>query len=712
MGRYTLIYLFAAIAMVASSTGAQAQTLFIIENGTLTPFDIPTRKTGEALEELGVIASYAITPDGKKMYVTDVQHQEVRPIDLHTLHVGAPIGGPDDFDDPIDIAITPNGKKAYVVDRGHRTVKSIDLATNAISNPIGSFQDPHSIAIAPNGTAAYVTDFGNNGVFKIDFPSETIEDAPFGVRNPTLIVLSPDSAWAYVVTTSTNAGGGVVKINLETRNASLTVPVGQGNPVDLVISPDGKSLYTASVGPPEWAHLIAETMVHNDGGFLPDGPTPTDPGHISISLAPDGKSIFFGYDGQIDIVDASAGHTITRLDESGIENISAITPSFDTGFTSDVYFLGDSVTAGFGYCGAEAPAIFKPCNVNEPFDNAWTPIFGTVWPLSYCSPPETPDDRCSNNNVNGVPWKAAPWARGDSAPTIAYPFVIARNQSPAISAAIRNWAMTGAEPKHWDPGNERFEAGIFAEQLNKIRNSYVVMTVGANPILSDFLNINSVGTTVVFSKVGPCASKTQYKRSGATLAAALNNEAPNGDNGGAGLAHCFDEQWAKNNQSEHLTNIYQALLRNGNRVMVVGYPPVCPWSFGVWQPQAGVGGPASGASCETLSLPSVVPSAANPKGDPQISQADQAFYLADYANTLIQNLVEEQNDRNIVFVQPSADWHEHQYWTGQQNSWVFGNDTWVHPSKLGHEQIAISVLKTMCSTFQHWCPDAEGVATW
>ena len=37
--------------------------------------------------------------------------------------------------------------------------------------------------------------------------------------------------------------------------------------------------------------------------------------------------------------------------------------------------------------------------------------------------------------------------------------------------------------------------------------------------------------------------------------------------------------------------------------------------------------------------------------------------------------------------------------------WVFKNDTWIHPSKAGHAQLANTVTTAMCSAFGQWCGD-------
>lgn len=140
---------------------------------------------------------------------------------------------------------------------------------------------------------------------------------------------------------------------------------------------------------------------------------------------------------------------------------------------SDVIFLGDSVTAGFGFFGAQENQI-SGAVVNNEFADNW--VTGSS-SLDKCDPPATPDDRCSNNNVNGEPWNAGPWTPGPGSPTVSYSYQIAAQQDPSAAATIENWAVTGSTPAQWDSTT----GGVFGSQLTQIQNQQVVMTLGRTP---------------------------------------------------------------------------------------------------------------------------------------------------------------------------------------------------------------------------------------
>jgi hypothetical protein len=354
-----------------------------------------------------------------------------------------------------------------------------------------------------------------------------------------------------------------------------------------------------------------------------------------------------------------------------------------------VYFLGDSVTAGFGYCGTEGgpDSADIACGANQPFANDWT---GTN-SLQACSPPSTINDRCSNNNDAGTPWAAGPWFNQPGAPTVAYSYVIAKKQSTVDPAIIENWAITGSTPADWDPVTN----GRFGAQLKKIKNATVVMTLGANPLLSDYLDISALGLVTI--QKGSCADTAVVAR---PAFKSLRYLAAEPGSGPGGILSCFDAEWQRIEQTKHLVDIYESLLNDGDHVLVLGYPMGCPWTFGNWQPNANlVSGPAAGNACTSQSHAGQVT-------EHLVTQWDQAVALTTEANTRIKEALHQAGEAtqhlgDIGFATPSANWADHQAWSS--DPWIFLNDTWVHPNTAGHEQLAQTVIAEMCGRFHHWC---------
>ena len=354
----------------------------------------------------------------------------------------------------------------------------------------------------------------------------------------------------------------------------------------------------------------------------------------------------------------------------------------------NVYFIGDSVTAGFGYCGTEGGSNSSgiTCSPNHPFADAWT--FGDN-SLKKCTPPEPPNDRCSNNNDKGKPWTAPAWTPGPTAPTVAYSYVIAREQAGTAKASIYNWAVTGSTPAEWDTN------GILHAHLRAIQNSYVVMTLGANPLLFYYLKVKGVGISLINGK---CADSTVVGNFFTGYKAAQLN------GGQWGALKCLNAEWVSLHQTQHLVHIYKSLIQQGDHVLVIGYPPVCPWSFGNFQPEANLfKGPAKGHPCTTQRYQEWH----GPRGR-KISQFEQALALSADANNKIKSAVGDAaafappGKKLVAFASPDrAAWEQHEAWSS--DSWVFKNDTWVHPSVEGHRALARTVVGAMCADFQHWC---------
>ena len=355
-----------------------------------------------------------------------------------------------------------------------------------------------------------------------------------------------------------------------------------------------------------------------------------------------------------------------------------------------VIFIGDSVTAGFGYFGQKENAKNITGKVNEAFPSSW--YFGDN-SLSDCSPADTgtPIDQCSNNNYNGAPWGAGPWKAGPDAPNVAYSYQIAASQDPAAAAPVENWAITGSTPAMWDTG------GAFNYQLRNIKDTHVVMTLGANPILSTFLKIRLSGVNVTN---GACADSSMWLGWTGWWAYPPSY-----------AVKCADQQWSQNKQTDHLVSVYKTLLQNNNKVLAMGYYRACPWSFGVWQPNGNVSsGPASGNSCP--SQVEKVSECSSCKVDGKTSQWEQAIAAQNAMNDKIaaavgtvQNWARSQpgmKPTDLQFALPDQQaWADHQAW--HSDSWVFKNDTWIHPSKAGHTQLAKTVTTAMCSAWGQWC---------
>ena len=692
--KWAVVAAVSIVSFLCQANPATAQIAMVADNNQLRTLDTEASDPGPAPPIPGANAlGIALAPGGLIGWVVD-SRGFLQQIDFESEQVQS-IGLPR-WRGAGGIALTPAGTELYVAVGD--SVVPLDLEAhgpNRIMKLISGLSTPWDVVAAPDGKTVYVTDHTANKVIPIDVETNTAR-RPFAVNNPTYIAITPDSKKLYVASSGTPAT--VTPINLTTGAASAPIILhdatdpasGAGQ---LAVDTTGQMVYVAG----DYAVMRVEVATDTEDDPIPLNLPANQRARVqTVAIRPDNGDLYVGAGTVVVPIRASDSHVGTPI--TGFTNITRLVfaPPIYASYDKKVYFLGDSVTAGFGYCGPGEKAVFSGCAQNTPFSNSWVL---SNFSLSACAPPTPPDDRCSNNNWQNRPWNApngGMWVQGQYNPGIAYSYVIAGDQASAAQAnqaEVRNWAVTGSTPADWDPGGQSMDGaimarGVFADQLESIRNSYVVMTLGANPLLGDYLHvivgIPGLAEFKLMTRNYDCASTTFQ----GGLAAPLTTAA-----GGAG--DCLMTQWAAERQADHLYNVYDTLLRNGNRVIAVGYPPVCPWSIGTWQPTASaVQGPSSGNPCNT-------------QVSNGISQQDQAFYLAEVANGLINGVVSYMQNPNLVFLRPSNDWWTHQYYSNNGDSWVFANDTWIHPSAAGHRVLGTSVEAAMCSTFYHWCPNGN-----
>jgi lysophospholipase L1-like esterase len=142
--------------------------------------------------------------------------------------------------------------------------------------------------------------------------------------------------------------------------------------------------------------------------------------------------------------------------------------------------LGDSVTAGFGF-----------------YSNG-TPM--TIGRLPDCRPGSKEfNDACSSNAMN--------WVSKEEAVDYAPDYGLANDLSWAAQWAnsyavtnYKNFAISGSEPADWGPGGEFHST---TAQIESEDPDYVLMTVGANPLLSNMLfGFDNMGCAIYADVLG------------------------------------------------------------------------------------------------------------------------------------------------------------------------------------------------------------------
>jgi lysophospholipase L1-like esterase len=136
--------------------------------------------------------------------------------------------------------------------------------------------------------------------------------------------------------------------------------------------------------------------------------------------------------------------------------------------------LGDSVTAGFGY-----------------YDDGTQMQFTSLY---SCKPgAKTYDDACSSNSTN----------RSNEATTVEYApdYGLSNNVSWAAQwsnehgvSDYANFAVSGSEPSDWSPGGQLYDT---TKRIEAEDPDFILMTIGANPLLSEMLfGVDNLGCAI------------------------------------------------------------------------------------------------------------------------------------------------------------------------------------------------------------------------
>ena len=263
-------------------------------NGQVSVIETKTGTLTATIPTAGGPIAVAVSPDGRRAYVSHWGSHDVTVVDTSTNTV---ITSVDVGSVQWGIAVAPH--RAYVALRGSGTVAVIDTTTNTVTTRIRTSSSPTDnpveVAVTADGRRVYATNRGSASVSVIDTATNTLAATIPVQAGPNGVAVTRDSH--YVL--ATNEGSGTVSRITAATGQVTNIAVG-GAPVTLVVSRDGGHAYVVSRGSRTVSDInIAEGILSatlNLGG---------DPG--VIRLAPDGHHLYI----------ANAGlNAITVLDTS------------------------------------------------------------------------------------------------------------------------------------------------------------------------------------------------------------------------------------------------------------------------------------------------------------------------------------------------------------------------------------------------------------
>jgi YVTN family beta-propeller protein len=206
-------------------------------------FDIAQNKIVKILPAGNDPENFDVSPDGKKIYVSNEDDSAVSIIDVasgkldNTLRMGA---------QPEGVQISHNGKFVFITSEETSTISVLNLAMNKITATFKVGHRPRNVAFTHDDKLAYVNAENDGTVTLVDVARrkviKTIHVGKPGLVKPMDVLLSPDGNMLYA---STGRGGDVVAIDTKTNSVKGKVAVGK-RPWGIALSLDGKTLYSAN----------------------------------------------------------------------------------------------------------------------------------------------------------------------------------------------------------------------------------------------------------------------------------------------------------------------------------------------------------------------------------------------------------------------------------------------------------------------------------
>lgn len=216
-------------------------------------FDIAQNKLVRTIEGGSDPENFAVSKDGKWIYVSNEDDDGVSFIDLTAGKLVPPTIKTGD--EPEGVSLTADGKTIYSTNEADGTVSVIDVNGRSLVKTFKVGRRPRNVVFLGDGQHAFVNAENDGTVGLIDMTkNEMTGTIPLGTPGdikPMGMVLSLDAKKLYV---TTGKGKKVFVIDTGTNQVVTSFEVGQ-RPWGIALSPDGKTLFTAN-GPSQDVSIV------------------------------------------------------------------------------------------------------------------------------------------------------------------------------------------------------------------------------------------------------------------------------------------------------------------------------------------------------------------------------------------------------------------------------------------------------------------------
>jgi YVTN family beta-propeller protein len=239
-------------------------------------------------------AALAVTPDGRTLYVANHGDNTVTPVDVATGTPGTPIPV---GQDPDALAVTPDGSTLFVANDGSGTVTPVDVAAGTAGPPFSAGSGPEALAVTPDGRTLYAADgFLADEVTPIDVATGVAgTPVPLAPLDPVGLVISPNGQTVYAGSKGDSSSvpgdfavNSVTPITVATGDASLSIPLA-GGAQGLAVTPNGRTLYATDPNIDNTGDTVTPIDLASGRAGTPII-VGTDP--VALAMAPDGRFLF------------------------------------------------------------------------------------------------------------------------------------------------------------------------------------------------------------------------------------------------------------------------------------------------------------------------------------------------------------------------------------------------------------------------------------
>jgi YVTN family beta-propeller protein len=203
--------------------------------------DVGLRKLVRAIPSGSDPEQFAISPDGKRLYISN---EDIGSASVVNISDGKVVSTFPVKEEPEGVAFSPDGKQVFVTCETRGEVCVIDTASNRQTAQFVVPGRPRNVAFSPDGLMAFIPSESKGAIHAINtktFKTEKVIALPKGSR-PMDVVFEPGSKRLI---TSNGRAGTVSIISASTLEVQKTIPVGK-RPWGMALAPDNQSLYVAN----------------------------------------------------------------------------------------------------------------------------------------------------------------------------------------------------------------------------------------------------------------------------------------------------------------------------------------------------------------------------------------------------------------------------------------------------------------------------------